>query len=569
MPLRLYNTLTKRLEDFAPRDPSDITFYSCGPTVYDDAHIGNFRSFLAADLLRRWIESPLCEIGGHRGPRRVTHVMNITDVGHMTDDDNADGGGEDKMDAAAKRLEAQKAEAKKSGKSHTTADLDPSDPYQIARFYESRFREDARKLGLKLALEAEKDPTLMPRATESVPGMIALIARLIEKGNAYVVGESGSRVVYFRVKSFPDYGRLSGNTLDRLKEGEGGRINAEHQGQKEHPADFLLWKEDARHKMKWDSPWGTGYPGWHIECSVMSAARLCTNASDRASRVSERSQAPSSSSTNLGLTPEALQALTIPNASPIIDLHSGGEDNIFPHHECELAQSCSAFNQSAAGATYAAMWFHARFLMVEGTKMSKSKGNFFTARDLFAKGIEPAALRLELIKTHYRSNANFTMQGLTDSQRMIDRWRRVAESSKPQSSNHQMEVRDLPVLREFAQALHDDLNIAGAIAAVNSWVGSITTPTAEDAAVMRLLDNVLGVLTLERPQAAQSDIGIFLPGTTPDPVVIAKLEDRRAARAAKDFKKSDQIRDELLVLGYAIKDVAGGKVEVSRALKPV
>jgi cysteinyl-tRNA synthetase len=576
MPLRLYNTLTKRLEDFAPRDPSNISFYSCGPTVYDDAHIGNFRSFLGADLLRRWIESPLCEIGTkegtQKGPRRVTHVMNITDVGHMTDDDNADGGGEDKMEAAAKRIEAQKAEAKKSGKSHTTADLDPSDPYQIARFYESRFREDAKKLGLKLALEAEKDPTLMPRATESVQGMIALIARLIEKGNAYVVGESGSRVVYFRVKSFPDYGRLSGNTLDRLKEGEGGRINAEHQGQKEHPADFLLWKEDSRHKMKWDSPWGSGYPGWHIECSVMSAARLCANASDRASRVSERSHDAPVSASDLGLTPEALQALTIPDAAPIIDLHSGGEDNIFPHHECELAQSCSAFNQSAAGATYAAMWFHARFLMVEGTKMSKSKGNFFTARDLFAKGIEPAALRLELIKTHYRSNANFTMQGLTDSQRMIDRWRRVADAHKPAPARDaeaeeawRRSLGSAPVLRDFAQSLHDDLNIAGAIAAVNSWVGSITTPTPDDAAIMRLLDNVLGVLTLERPQAAQSDIGIFLPGTTPDPVVIAKLEDRRAARAAKDFKKSDQIRDELLALGYAIKDVAGGKVEVSRA----
>lgn len=560
MPLRLYNTLTKRLEDFTPRDPSDISFYSCGPTVYDDAHIGNFRSFLAADLLRRWIESPLCEVGSHRGPRRVTHVMNITDVGHMTDDDNADGGGEDKMEAAAKRLEAQKAEAKKSGKSHTTADLDPSDPYQIARFYEARFREDAKKLGLKLALEAEKDPTLMPRATESVQGMIALIARLIEKGNAYVVGEPGSRVVYFRVKSFPDYGRLSGNTLDRLKEGEGGRINAEHQGQKEHPADFLLWKEDSRHKMKWDSPWGTGYPGWHIECSVMSAARLCAERTPRASVGPQT------------LTSSALTALTIPNASPIIDLHSGGEDNIFPHHECELAQSCSAFNQSAAGATYAAMWFHARFLMVEGTKMSKSKGNFFTARDLFAKGIEPAALRLELIKTHYRSNANFTMQGLTDSQRMIDRWRRVADAHKPAPAKDaeaeealRRSLGSAPVLRDFAQSLHDDLNIAGAIAAVNSWVGSITTPTSDDAAIMRLLDNVLGVLDLERPQAAQSEIGIFLPGTAPDPVVIAKLEDRRAARAAKDFKKSDQIRDELLALGYAIKDIAGGKVEVSRA----
>ncbi|MBY0111367.1 MAG: hypothetical protein K2Y21_00995 [Phycisphaerales bacterium] len=611
MPLRLYNTLTKRLEDFAPRDPSNISFYSCGPTVYDDAHIGNFRSFLAADLLRRWIESPLCEIGTkegtHKGPRRVTHVMNITDVGHMTDDDNADGGGEDKMEAAAKRLEAQKAEAKKSGKSHTTADLDPSDPYQIARFYEARFREDAKKLGLKLALEAEKDPTLMPRATESVQGMIALIARLIEKGNAYVVGEPGSRVVYFRVKSFPDYGRLSGNTLDRLKEGEGGRINAEHQGQKEHPADFLLWKEDSRHKMKWDSPWGTGYPGWHIECSVMSAARLCTERTPRASVGPQT------------LTSSALTALTIPNASPIIDLHSGGEDNIFPHHECEIAQSCCAFNRSPAGATYAAMWFHPRFLMVEGTKMSKSKGNFFTARDLFAKGIEPAALRFELIRYHYRSNANFTLGGLDECERTLQFWAgqigaigdvvrgdsrlRTQAGEAPDTCPH---FRDLAsTLRESVQkALNDDLKIALVIVAIDltlsaatTWISGIprkfksgtSLPEARDVldravsslpegglseeqramrdvlTVLRDVDNVLGLFELGTKRTVSHDIGIFLPGTTPDPVVIAKLEDRRAARAAKDFKKSDQIRDELLALGYAIKDVAGGKVEVSRA----
>jgi len=538
MPLRLYNTLTKRLEDFVPRDPSKVSFYSCGPTVYDDAHIGNFRSFLAADLLRRWVESPLCEIadgkgGSSKAPRTVTHVMNITDVGHMTDDDSADGAGEDKMEQAAKRL----TEAKKSGKIPAGVSVDPNDPFQVARFYEGRFREDAKALGLKLAIEADKDPTLMPRATDNVPGMIALVERLISKGHAYAVGTPGSRVVYFRIKSFPGYGRLSGNTLDKLKEGEGGRIAAANQSQKEHPADFLLWKEDPRHLMKWESPWGWGYPGWHIECSVMSFERLARTAGS------------------------SLATAEVPNGAPIIDLHSGGEDNIFPHHECELAQSCCAFNAEPANAPYAAMWFHPRFLMVEGAKMSKSKGNFYTPRDLFAKGIEPGALRLELIKTHYRSNANFTLQGLTDSQRMIDRWRRLGDLTiahgEPSATTRE-------ALDAFATSMNDDLNISGAIAALNTWSAKLERPSSGDVAAIRTFDGVLGVLSLERAKSTSSDIGIFVGGLAPDPTVIAKLEDRRAARAAKDFKKSDQIRDELLAMGYAIKDAPGGKVEVSR-----
>jgi cysteinyl-tRNA synthetase len=548
MPLRLYNTLTRRIEEFVPRDPARVTFYTCGPTVYDDAHIGNFRSFLAADVLRRWIESPLCELkdaddGVHKGPRTVVHVMNITDVGHMTDD--AEGGehGEDRMAVAGRRI----AEAKKSGKLPAGVEINPNDPYQIARFYEDRFKDDARRLGLKVAMQADHDPTLMPRATASIEGMKVLIGRLIERGHAYVRGDAGSRVVYFRVSSFPTYGRLSGNTLDRLREGAGGRISGENQSQKEHPADFLLWKEDASHIMKWDSPWGAGYPGWHIECSVMSAARL------------------------LGMPgktvgAEELGKISVPDTEPLIDLHSGGEDNIFPHHECEIAQSCCAFNEEPKGGSYAAMWFHPRFLFVEGEKMSKSKGNFFTARDLFARGYEPAAVRLELIKTHYRSNANFSEQGLKDSQRIIERWRRTQgePGAKPEAVKGDPAAER--VIAEFSTAMSDDLNIAGAIAAVNTFVGSITgEPSAQARAAMSLIDSVLAVLSLERPAAATTSIGEFMDSLAPDPAVIAKLEERAAARKNKDFARSDQIRDELLKMGYAIKDVAGGKVEVRRA----
>ncbi len=544
--LRLYNTLTRRIEPLVVSDASHVTFYTCGPTVYDDAHIGNFRSFLAADVLRRWIESPLCTLAtrdgrAHPGPRRVTHVMNITDVGHMTDD--AEGGehGEDRMVVAGRRI----AEAKKSGKLPAGTEIDPSNPWQIARFYEDRFKDDARRLGLKVALEAQKDPTLMPRATESIEGMKALIARLIARGHAYVVGASGGRVVYFDVRSFAPYGRLSGNTLDALKEGEGGRISAENQAGKKHPADFLLWKEDASHIMKWDSPWGAGYPGWHIECSVMSASRLRATAGG----------------TPLGA--DALAAMTLPDGDPVIDVHSGGEDNIFPHHECEIAQSCCAFNAVPQQGSFSAMWFHPRFLMVEGDKMSKSKGNFFTARDLFAAphNVEPGALRLELIKTHYRTNANFTMQGLKDSQRTVERWRRFLETAGAPAPAG---AAPTSVERAFAAAMNEDLNIAGAIGEVNKWIGETPAPTPADARALLNIDAVLGVLSLEKPQAAQTSIGVFI-GCDADPAVLAKLEERVAARKAKDFAASDRIRDELAKMGYAIKDVAGGKVEVRRS----
>ncbi len=528
MPLILHNTLTRKAEPFIPADPAKVSFYTCGPTVYDDAHIGNFRSFLAADLLRRWLESPLCELTApdgsiHKGPRRVTHVMNITDVGHMTDDDQADGSGEDKMEAAARRL----AEAKKAGTAHELEAIDPNDPYAIADFYAGRFLEDARKLGLKVALEAEKDPSLMPRATANVQGMIAMIARLIEKGFAYQAGDA----VYFNVQKFAPYGQLSGNSLDELRGGAGGRISDEHQQHKKHPADFLLWKADDSHTMKWPSPWGIGYPGWHIECSVMSLDRLIPGGLARVLK-----------QTGDDLT---------------IDLHSGGEDNIFPHHECERAQSCACTGSDR----FARHWFHGRFLQVEGEKMSKSKGNFFTARDLFAKGHESAAVRLELIKTHYRANANFTEQGLKDTSRMVDRWRKVASAG---AASAQQGDPPSAFLDDFAAAMHDDLNIAGAIGALNTWINSIDSPTKADAEAIATIDAVLGVLSLQQATATQTDIGIFL-GIDPSPEVEVLLTERREAKKAKDFARADAIRDQLASQGLAIKDIAGGKVEVSRA----
>ena len=526
--VHIYNTLTGELTEIKPiaGAAGPVTFYTCGPTVYDDAHIGNFRSFLNADILRRTIE-----LTG----TPVRHVMNITDVGHMTDDTNADGAGEDKMAVAGRRL----AEAKKSGKIHADVAIDANDPMAIADFYANRFLEDARLLGLKVAIEAQSDPSLMPRPTQWISQMLDMIKQLIERGHAYVASDGA---VYFNVKSFADYGKLSGNTLENLREGEGGRISAQHQAAKKNPGDFMLWKPDPHHVLKWDSPYGAGYPGWHLECSAMAAGLLGAE----------------------------------------IDIHSGGEDNIFPHHECEIAQSRCAHNKPS----FARLWFHTRHLIVEGEKMSKSKGNFFTARDLFAKGVTPAALRLEITRTHYRTNANFTMQGLADCQRMIDRWSRAAEvlqakvvasggasNSKTNAASSASQSITASVknasaifanasapagpfetaLSRFTQALCEDLNMARAIAALNEAVAVEDNSACAHRELEALLkmDSVLGVLE-RNTQVANSGDGDF------ETKVNALIEVRAAARRNKDFAASDRARDELISLGVQIKDGATG-----------
>ncbi len=543
MPFHLYNTLNKRLEPFVPRDPREIRFYTCGPTVYDDAHIGNFRSFLAADLLRRWLESPLCTLESdpiqHENfakaeqSRRVIHVMNITDVGHMTDDDSADGGGEDKMEVAARRI----AEAKKSGKLPPDAGVDPDDPEAIARFYERRFKDDAIALGMKVAIEAEQDHTLMPRATDNIPQMRQVIEDLLAHAYAYPAGTPGRRAIYFDVQRFQSYGQLSGNTIDQLRGGAGGRVDDANTQEKHHPADFLLWKEDATHKMKWPSPkvpgqdeWGEGYPGWHIECTAMALGRL---------------------------VPGGLKAAQAKHA--VIDLHSGGEDNIFPHHECEIAQSC-CFTGADHFANY---WFHPRFLKVDGQKMSKSKGTMYTLRDLTAKGFDPAAVRLELIKTHYRANADFSIQGLKDSTRTAQRWKRFIEAGQqgtPGETN--IAVRDA-----VADAMNDDLNFAGAIGTINKWIKDTDTPTNADAQLMTMFDGFLGVCSLLKDAPEQQDTGIALyqPGVTPSPEIESLLQRRAEAKKAKDFAAADAIRDQLTAMGLSIMDKPAGKVEVAIA----
>ncbi len=505
--VRIWNTLARRIEEIVPigGPGAPVRFYSCGPTVYDDAHIGNFRSFLNADILRRSLEL-------HGQP--VRHVMNITDVGHMTDDANADGAGEDKMALAGRRI----LEAKHAGTLPAGIDVDPSNPLAIADFYAERFLEDARLLGLKVASEMQAEPALMPRPTRCIGPMIEMVRRLIERGHAYVATDG---VVYFDVRSFPDYGRLSGNSIEALREGAGERIAASNQQHKRHGADFLLWKPDPSHVMRWPSPWGEGYPGWHLECSAMAAMELGEE----------------------------------------IDLHSGGEDNIFPHHECEIAQSRCCTGRPA----FARNWLHTRHLVVEGQKRSKSKGNFFTARDLFARGYTPAALRLELVRTHYRVNSNFTLQGLRDCQRMIDRWARtesvlISAAGSAVASGAPGDGPLASALVAFREALADDLGVGKAIAVLNE-AAAAPTPTgapaaAQELAALRRMDSVLAVLERNAPVAAgQSDTDAAFSRTVDE--LVAR---RGAARLARDFAESDRIRDRLSELGVVVRDTPQGAV---------
>ena len=501
MEIRFYNSLTRKTEVFEPLTPGKVTLYSCGPTVYDFAHIGNFRSFLFSDLIRRFLE-----VAGYE----VDQVMNITDVGHMTEDDVADGSGEDRMTVAARRIK----EDKKSGKVEEGAVENPDDPYQIARYYTDAFIADGRTLGLGVAFEY---PDRVLHATDNIQGMQDLIARLIDKGHAYVAKDG---VVYYSVESFEDYGKLSGNTLDQLREGAGGRVLEEDQAGKRHSGDFMLWKPDASHIMKWDSPWGEGYPGWHIECSVMASKGL---------------------------------------GGEVIDIHTGGEDLIFPHHECEIAQSCGASGESH----FARFWMHARFLLVEGKKMSKRDGSFFTVRDVLTgkvtdRPVHPAVLRYELIKSHYRSNMNFTKKGLLDSAAAVKRMTDFLERVTEESGGVEAEI-DLshPILAEFFGALADDLNISGALGVLHPFLSNPPADAREALAVFRVMNRVLNVAPLE---GAETDAGADAAQQDADD----KCRRLDEARKQKDFATADALRAELLEAGYDVNTGPEGTVATKK-----
>ncbi|MDX1741121.1 MAG: cysteine--tRNA ligase, partial [Rhodothermales bacterium] len=346
---KLFDTLSGEVRALDLIEPGVLRFYSCGPTVYSTAHIGNFRSFLTADLIVRTAQA----IGWE-----VRYVTNVTDVGHLTEDDVADSSGQDRM---AKALESE-------GQRFANV-------YDLARHYTETLLTDWQRLNLR-------EPSVRPRATEHIRQQIQAVEKLLAGGFAYETDKG----IYFSVAAFPGYGRLSGNVSAETLE-QAVRDIVQDEGKRD-PRDFALWKKDPGHLMQWFSPWGWGFPGWHIECSVMSATYLGDE----------------------------------------IDIHAGGEDLIFPHHECEIAQA-----ESLSGKSFARHWVHTRFLRVEGEKMSKSKGNDFTVQDLVApeaeggRGIDPIALRLALISGQYRKPYNFTFDTLKASIKHVERLRAAKE----------------------------------------------------------------------------------------------------------------------------------------------
>jgi cysteinyl-tRNA synthetase len=467
--LKIYNTLIKQKEEFKPIHKGKVSIYTCGPTVYDYAHIGNLRAYTASDVLRRYLE--YC---GYE----VRQIKNITDVGHLTADDISQADtGEDKMLKASLR-------EKKS-------------PAEIAKFYEEAFHQDEQEMNILPA-------HYFPRATAHIPQMIKMIETLIEKGHAYE--KNGN--VFYDVTSFPDYGKLSGNTLENLKNG----ARLEEHPDKKHPWDFALWlKADPKHILQWNSPWSRGYPGWHIECSAMSMEYL----------------------------------------GDTLDIHTGGEDHIFPHHEAEIAQS-----EGATGKKFSNFWLHNRFLLVEGEKMSKSKGNFYILKDIKEKGFDPMHLRLFYLSSNYRKQADFSWSALeqakTNFERINDFLQKI--SSIPTEKSPALVKEDFcqKHISMFEEAMNDDLNTPMALSAlydmvthVNKKISSGEMNAEKSAKILATFEKMNKVFGLKFPE---KEIEI-----TDEVKKLA--EKRQEARKNKDFQKADELRKEIKKMGYLIEDL--------------
>jgi cysteinyl-tRNA synthetase len=473
--IRLHNTLTRRVEPVVPLTDGEIRMYTCGPTVYRPVHVGNLRSYLLADWLRRAFE-----LFGYR----VTSVKNITDVGHMRQD--AVDRGEDKVIAAAL------AEGKT--------------PAQIAQFYEAAFRADEARLGILPA-------TVYPRATAHVPEMIALIERLLAHGLAYVVDGT----VYYAVKSFAQYGRLSGNVREALRQG----VRSEVDPNKRDPADFALWKraEPGRSALVWSSPWSDGYPGWHIECSAMSTKYL-----------GER-----------------------------FDVHTGGVDNIFPHHEDEIAQSEGALGHPVVG-----MWVHGQHLLADGVKMAKSARNTLEVHEIEALGLDPLAFRYQCLLTHYRARMHFSLaalrqaaEGLDHLRQRLRRLAQITEPAEPPLLAERVRFAFVAVALErwndlFRERLADDLDLPGALALVHACIADADIPAS---ARLRFVLDADAVLGLDLTAVARERAG------APEPV-LAAIADHEKARSAGDYAHADWLRS--LFDGLRVDDQESG-VLVSRA----
>ena len=464
MDLDLYDTLTRRKRPFVPLDPADVRMYVCGPTVYDFAHIGNARPVIVFDVLFRLLRHIYGE--GH-----VTYVRNITDVDDKINDRAVRDFPGLALNEAIRKVTEQTA---------------------------AQFAADVTALG-------SLPPTFEPRATDFVlpradgkTDMVTLIRQLIARGHAYQAGGE----VLFDVQSMPDYGALSGRKLDEQL--AGARVAVE--AHKKNPADFVLWKQSTGDEPGWESPWGRGRPGWHIECSAMSAAYL----------------------------------------GDVFDIHGGGIDLIFPHHENEIAQSRCAHGTPAM----AKYWMHNEFLQIEDTKMSKSLGNFVTIRDLLADW-PGEVLRLNMLKAHYRSPMDWTMKGLEESAKTLDDWYWVAT-----------DIKDGQPSEAVVEALSDDLNTPQMVAALHALRNKAASGNEHDrgqfAASLRFL-GFLSESAAEWKNRKQQASGV--DGKEVDSLISA----RSAARARKDFKESDRIRDRLAAMGVVIKDSKEGTTwEIAR-----
>jgi cysteinyl-tRNA synthetase len=470
MELRLYDTLSREKRVFTPLDPANVRMYVCGPTVYDFAHIGNARPVIVFDVLFRLLRY-------RYGENHVTYVRNITDV-------------DDKINDRAAR---------------DFPDLPLNEAIRkVTEQTEKQFHDDVDALGcLRPTVEPRATDFVLPRA-DGKADMVTLIKQLIARGHAY---EAGGEVL-FDVRSMPDYGALSGRKLDEQLAGARVAVDAH----KKNPADFVLWKLSSEHEPGWDSPWGRGRPGWHIECSAMSAAYL----------------------------------------GDVFDIHGGGLDLIFPHHENEIAQSRCAHGT----ATMANYWMHNGFLEVEGAKMSKSLGNFVTIRQLL-KDWPGEALRLNMLKTHYRSPIDWTLKGLEESKRVVDSWYDIIGDDTQAAGSADQEV---------LSSLSDDLNTSGVITRLHA-IAAGRSGTSGQAQIdikrtLKVSAMLLGLLGRTKIQYLESNPkAIAVDGEMVD----ALIADRTAARARKDFKESDRIRDQLAAMGVVIKDSKEGTTwEIAR-----
>jgi len=470
--MKLYDTKRREVVEITPLVPGVLKIYACGPTVYRDAHVGNMRTFLLTDLIKRFAQ--------YQG-LNVEFIQNITDVGHMADDTGLGGIDEGQGDTEDRVLAQAKTES--------------IDALSVARKYEDNFHKDLKLLNIQTA-------TKYPRASESIELMIELIKQLIEKKHAYV-GKAGT--VFFDAKSFPSYGQISGNKLDELQPGY--RFEGKSDPDKKFHADWALWKHagENRTQLTWETPWGRGYPGWHIECSAMSLKFLGNK----------------------------------------IDIHTGGIDLRFPHHEDERAQSNASANTEVVN-----HWIHGEHLLFEGRKMSKSSGNVLLVSDVIAKGLDPLAIRLSLLEHRYRSQMDLTWNSISASHKNLNRMReRMQEWSKTRGNP------DKNYLTQFELALNEDLDTNKVLQLLRTLEKDETVANGDKYQTVLKFDEVLG-LDLDHAPETKKEVVIT-------PEIKELLETRLKARLEKNWKLSDEIRDKLITLGIGIKDSESGQEIIS------